>query len=210
MNNNVKIFLAEDHKLVRDAWKMTIENNPSFTIVGESDSGIDALNFCSKNKVDVIIMDINLKDGTSIQFIKKMIDTIPNVNIVVVSMLNVYSIIKDLYNSGVNAFLTKNSSKEQLIEAINKAYNNEKYYSEEISKLLLERDNETINTLNTKEIKVIQFICEGLSNREISMNMKMSEKTIEGYKTKIFKKLKVFNNLGIYSFAQKNGLINSQ
>ncbi len=210
MNNNVKIFLAEDHKLVRDAWKMTIENNPSFTIVGESDSGLDALNFCSKNKVDVIIMDINLKDGTSIQFIKKMIDTIPNVNIVVVSMLNVYSIIKDLYNSGVNAFLTKNSSKEQLIEAINKAYNNEKYYSEEISKLLLERDNETINTLNTKEIKVIQFICEGLSNREISMNMKMSEKTIEGYKTKIFKKLKVFNNLGIYSFAQKNGLINSQ
>lgn len=210
MNNNVKIFLAEDHKLVRDAWKMTIENNPSFTIVGESDSGIDALNFCSKNKVDVIIMDINLKDGTSIQFIKKMIDTIPNVNIVVVSMLNVYSIIKDLYNSGVNAFLTKNSSKEQLIEAINKAYNNEKYYSEEISKLLLERDNETINTLNTKEIKVIQFICEGLSNREISINMKMSEKTIEGYKTKIFKKLKVFNNLGIYSFAQKNGLINSQ
>ncbi len=210
MNNNVKIFLAEDHKLVRDAWKMTIENNPSFTIVGESDSGLDALNFCSKNKVDVIIMDINLKDGTSIQFIKKMIDTIPNVNIVVVSMLNVYSIIKELYNLGVNAFLTKNSSKEQLIEAINKAYNNEKYYSEEISKLLLERDNETINTLNTKEIKVIQFICEGLSNREISMNMKMSEKTIEGYKTKIFKKLKVFNNLGIYSFAQKNGLINSQ
>lgn len=210
MNNNVKIFLAEDHKLVRDAWKMTIENNPSFTIVGESDSGLDALNFCSKNKVDVIIMDINLKDGTSIQFIKKMIDTIPNVNIVVVSMLNVYTIIKDLYNSGVNAFLTKNSSKEQLIEAINKAYNNEKYYSEEISKLLLGRDNEAINTLNTKEIKVIQFICEGLSNREISLNMKMSEKTIEGYKTKIFKKLKVFNNLGIYSFAQKNGLINSQ
>jgi DNA-binding NarL/FixJ family response regulator len=75
--------------------------------------------------------------------------------------------------------------------------------------LLLERDNETINTLNSRELRVIQLICEGLSNKEIGMNMKMSEKTIEGYKTKIFKKLKVFNNLGIYSFAQKNGLINS-
>ena len=105
--------------------------------------------------------------------------------------------------------MTKNSSKEELIQAIKKAHNNVKFYSSEITQLLLERDNETINTLNSKEIRVIQFICDGLSNKEIGTSMKMSEKTIEGYKTKIFKKLKVFNNLGIYSFAQKNGLVNS-
>jgi DNA-binding NarL/FixJ family response regulator len=209
MNKNITIFLAEDHKLVRDAWKLTIEDNSSFSIIGEAETGADALEYCSKNKVDVIIMDINLKDGSSIEVIKKMIDTIPKVKIVVVSMLNVYSIIKELYKAGISSFLTKNSSKEELIEAIKKAYNNEKYYSSEIAQLLLERDNETINTLNSREIKVIQFICDGLSNKEIGASMKMSEKTIEGYKTKIFKKLKVFNNLGIYSFAQKNGLINS-
>ena len=209
MNNKITIFLAEDHKLVRDAWKLTIEDNLIFSIIGEAETGAEALDFCSKNKVDVIIMDINLKDGSSIDVIKKMIDTIPKVKIVVVSMLNVYSIIKDLYKAGISSFLTKNSSKEELIEAIKKAYNNEKYYSTEIAQLLLERDNETINTLNSRELKVIQFICDGLSNKEIGVSMKMSEKTIEGYKTKIFKKLKVFNNLGIYSFAQKNGLINS-
>jgi DNA-binding NarL/FixJ family response regulator len=209
MNNKITIFLAEDHKLVRDAWKLTIEDNLIFSIIGEAETGAEALDYCSKNKVDVIIMDINLKDGSSIDVIKKMIDTIPKVKIVVVSMLNVYSIIKDLYKAGISSFLTKNSSKEELIEAIKKAYNNEKYYSTEIAQLLLERDNETINTLNSRELKVIQFICDGLSNKEIGVSMKMSEKTIEGYKTKIFKKLKVFNNLGIYSFAQKNGLINS-
>ena len=209
MNNKITIFLAEDHKLVRDAWKLTIEDNSIFSIIGEAETGAEALDYCSKNKVDVIIMDINLKDGSSIDVIKKMIDTIPKVKIVVVSMLNVYSIIKDLYKAGISSFLTKNSSKEELIEAIKKAYNNEKYYSTEIAQLLLERDNETINTLNSRELKVIQYICDGLSNKEIGASMKMSEKTIEGYKTKIFKKLKVFNNLGIYSFAQKNGLINS-
>jgi DNA-binding NarL/FixJ family response regulator len=209
MNNKITIFLAEDHKLVRDAWKLTIENNSIFSIIGEAETGAEALDYCSKNKVDVIIMDINLKDGSSIDIIKTMIDTIPKAKIVVVSMLNVYSIIKDLYKAGISSFLTKNSSKEELIEAIKKANNNERYYSSEIAQLLLERDNETINTLNSREIKVIQFICEGLSNKEIGASMKMSEKTIEGYKTKIFKKLKVFNNLGIYSFAQKNGLINS-
>jgi two-component system invasion response regulator UvrY len=144
MNNKITIFLAEDHKLVRDAWKLTIEDNSMFSIIGEAETGAEALNFCSKNKVDVIIMDINLKDGTSIDIIKKMIDTIPKVKIVVVSMLNVYSIIKDLYKAGISSFLTKNSSKEELIEAIRKAYNNEKYYSTEIAQLLLERDNETI------------------------------------------------------------------
>ncbi len=209
MSNKITIFLAEDHKLVRDAWKLTIEDNSKFSIIGEAETGAEALEYCSKNKVDVIIMDINLKDGSSIEVIKQMIDTLPKVKIVVVSMLNVYSIIKDLYKTGISSFLTKNSSKEELIEAIKKAYNNEKYYSSEIAQLLLERDNETINTLNSREIKVIQFICEGFSNKEIGINMKMSEKTIEGYKTKIFKKLKVFNNIGIYCFAQKNGLINS-
>jgi DNA-binding NarL/FixJ family response regulator len=209
MNTKITIFLAEDHKLVRDAWKLTIEDDSLFSIIGESETGSEALSYCSSNKVDVIIMDLNLKDGSSIEVIKKLIDTIPNVKIIVVSMLNVYSIIKDLYKSGIKSFLTKNSSKEELIEAIKKAFNNEKYFSAEISQLLLERDNETINTLNSRELRVIQLICEGLSNKEIGMNMKMSEKTIEGYKTKIFKKLKVFNNLGIYSFAQKNGLINS-
>ena len=209
MSNKITFFLAEDHKLVRDAWKLTIEDNSKFSIIGEAETGAEALEYCSKNKVDVIIMDINLKDGSSIEVIKQMIDTLPKVKIVVVSMLNVYSIIKDLYKTGISSFLTKNSSKEELIEAIKKAYNNEKYYSSEIAQLLLERDNETINTLNSREIKVIQFICEGFSNKEIGINMKMSEKTIEGYKTKIFKKLKVFNNIGIYCFAQKNGLINS-
>ena len=209
MNKNITIFLAEDHKLVREAWKLTIEDNSRFSIIGEAETGADALDYCSKNKVDIIIMDINLKDGSSIEVIKKMIDTIPKVKIVVVSMLNIYSIIKDLYKIGISSFLTKNSSKEELIEAIKKAYNNEKYYSSEIAQLLLARDNESINTLNSREIKVIQFICDGLSNKEIGASMKMSEKTIEGYKTKIFKKLKVFNNLGIYDFAQKNGLINS-
>ena len=209
MSNKITIFLAEDHKLVRDAWKLTIEDNSKFSIIGEAETGAEALEYCSKNKVDVIIMDINLKDGSSIEVIKQMIDNLPKVKIVVVSMLNVYSIIKDLYKTGISSFLTKNSSKEELIEAIKKAYNNEKYYSSEIAQLLLERDNETINTLNSREIKVIQFICEGFSNKEIGINMKMSEKTIEGYKTKIFKKLKVFNNIGIYCFAQKNGLINS-
>jgi len=208
MNNKISIFLAEDHKLVRDAWKMTIEDDPLLSIVGETENGSQAITFCTENKVDVIIMDINLKDGSSIEIIKKMVDTIPNVKIVVVSMLNIYSIIKDLYKIGIKAFLTKNSSKEELIEAIKKAYKNEKFYSAEIAQLLLERDNEVINTLNTREIRIVQLICDGLSNKEVGLNMKMSEKSIEGYKTKIFKKLKVFNNFGIFSFAQKNGLIN--
>jgi len=209
MKNKISIFLAEDHKLVREAWKLTLEDSLNFQIIGEADNCEDAFRFCIENKVDVIIMDINLRDGSSIETIKKMIDVIPKVKIVVVSMLNVYSIIKDLYKVGVKSFLTKNSSKEEFILALEKAYKNQIYFSEEVSNLLLKRDDEAINTLNSRELKVIQLICDGLSNKEIAVSMKMSEKTIEGYKTKIFKKLKVFNNLGVYDFAQKNGLINN-
>jgi len=201
------IFIAEDHHLVRDAWKLTIENNTDFKIIGESDNCLDTLAFCTNNRVDVIIMDINLKDGSSINTIKSMLDCVPNVNIIVVSMLNIYSITKELYKVGIRAYLTKNSSKDDLISAITKASKRERYFSSEISQLMLEYENETIHTLSSKELKVIRLISKGLSNKEISLEMKMSEKTIEGYKTKIYKKLKVANNIGVYDFALNNGLL---
>lgn len=207
MENKITVFIAEDHKLVRDAWKLTIEKNALFSIIGEAEDGKTALDFCSNNKVDVIIMDINLKDGKSLQVIKTMLDNIPNVNIVVVSMLNVYHLVKDLYKAGIRAFLTKNSSKEELLEAITKASKKEKYFSIEISNLFLERENDAINLLNSRELKIINLICLGLSNKEIGIEMKTSEKTVEGHKTKIYKKIKANNNIGIYEFAIKNGLI---
>ena len=152
-------------------------------------------------------MDINLKDGNSISTIKTMLDRIPNVNIVVVSILNVLAIIKELYKYGIKSYLTKNSSKEQLLNAINNAANGEVYFSPEISQLFLDFENELIHTLNSKEIKVIQLICEGFSNKEVADSLKIAEKTIEGYKTKIYKKLNVSNNIRLFDFAQKNGLI---
>ena len=97
----ITIFIAEDHQLVRDAFKITIEKEPNFKIIGEADTCEATLGFCIQNKVDVILMDINLKDGNSISTIKTMLDRIPNVNIVVISMLNVLAIIKDLYKYGV-------------------------------------------------------------------------------------------------------------
>lgn len=201
------IFIAEDHQLVREAWKITIEKETNFKIIGEADSCEAALEFCTQNKVDVILMDINLKDGNSISTIKTMLDRIPNVNIVVVSILNVLAIIKDLYKYGVKAYLTKNSSKEQLLNAINSAANGKVYFSPEISQLFLDFENELIHTLNSKEIKVIQLICEGFSNKEVADSLKIAEKTIEGYKTRIYKKINVSNNIGLFDFAQKNGLI---
>jgi DNA-binding NarL/FixJ family response regulator len=73
--------------------------------------------------------------------------------------------------------------------------------------LFLDFQNELIHTLNSKEIKVIELICKGLSNKEVADELKIAEKTIEGYKTKIYKKLNISNNIGLFEFAQKNGLI---
>jgi DNA-binding NarL/FixJ family response regulator len=203
----ITIFIAEDHQLVRDAFKITIEKEPNFKIIGEADTCEATLGFCIQNKVDVILMDINLNDGNSISTIKTMLDRIPNVNIVVISMLNVLAIIKDLYKYGVKAYLTKNSSKEQLLEAINKASNNKVYFSPEISQLFLDFEDELIHSLNSKEIKIVQLVCKGFSNKEVANSLNISEKTIEGYKTKIYKKVNVSNNIGMFNFAQKNGLI---
>jgi len=206
----IKIILIEDHLLIREVWKDALSSIEGYHIIAESDNIIDAYEKISKLKPDIIITDINLKGENGADLILKICNTIPNPKIIVVSMNNEYSFIKKTYSIGVKGYVTKYSPKADLIEAIEKVNKGEIYMCSEVKKLFLEK---SINpskddnfTLSLRELDIVKLISKGQSNKEIASQLELSNKTVEGHKTKIYKKLGVRSIAELVSYGKNKGL----
>jgi DNA-binding NarL/FixJ family response regulator len=206
----IKILLVEDHLLVREAWKDTLSAIDNLSVIGESDSIIDAYEKVVSLRPDVILIDLNLKGENAAELIKKICNTIAHPKIIVVSMNNEYSFIKKLFSIGIKGYVTKFSSKIDFIESISKVYNNEIYMCSEVKKLFLNKSinplqNDNVN-LSLKELDVIKMVSKGLANKEIASKLNLSVKTVEGHKTKIYKKLGVKSLAELITFGKNKGL----
>lgn len=206
----IKIILVEDHLLIREVWKDTLSSIENYEIIGESDNISDAYEKICKLKPDVIITDINLKGENGAELIAKVFNTIPNPKIIVVSMNNEYSFIKKTFSIGVKGYVTKFSPKADLIEAIRKVSSNEIYMCSEVKKLFLEKSinpskDDNIH-LSLRELDIIKLIAKGLSNKDIASKLDLSVKTVEGHKTKIYKKLNVRSIVELVNYGKLKGM----
>lgn len=206
----IKVILIEDHLLVREVWKDTLSSIKNYEIIAEADNITDAYDKISKLKPDVIITDINLKGENGADLIFNICNTIPNPKIIVVSMNNEYSFIKKVFSIGIKGYVTKFSPKADLIESIEKVYNGEIYMCSEVKKLFLEKSinpsKDDNHNLSLRELDIIKLISKGSSNKEIASSLDLSVKTVEGHKTKIYKKLGVKSIAELVSYGKQKGL----
>lgn len=206
----IKIILVEDHLLIREIWKDTLSTIANYEVIAESDNINDAYEKISKLKPDVIITDINLKGENGAELIFKICNTIPNPKIIVVSMNNEYSFIKKTFSIGIKGYVTKFSPKADLIEAIEKVNKGEVYMCSEVKKLFLEKSinpgkEDNVN-LSLRELDIIKLITKGSSNKEIATRLDLSVKTVEGHKTKIYKKLGVRSIVELVNYGKLKGM----
>lgn len=207
----IKIILVEDHQLVREAWKASLSgDNNRCTIVAEAENVKDAVHLIKMTKHDVIILDINLKNESGLDVLHKILPFLAKPKVIVVSMMSEYSFVKNVMNLGVKGYVTKNSSISELIKAIETVNNGETYLCQEINELLVAKSlmETTVQNLTTKEIAVLKEVCTGKITKEIAAKIGVSVKTIEGHKTKIYRKLSTTNIISLINYAKQNGIIN--
>lgn len=206
----IRILLIEDHLLVREAWKETLSKIPGYEIIGEADNMTEAYDKISTLKPNVILMDINLRGENGAELVFKICNTIPNPKIIVVSMNNEYSFIKKMFSTGVKGYVTKFSPTSDLIEAIKKVNAGETYLCSEVKKLFLQKSlnpskEDNVN-LSLRELDIIKLIAKGCGNKEIASSLDLSVKTVEGHKTKIYKKLGVKSIAELITYGKAKGL----
>lgn len=196
-----KIFILEDHPMIRQGIRKLIESHRDFEVCGDAASGERALEFLSPLNPDLVIADLSLKDSSGIDFIKSARARFPNLRMLVFSMHEDPAIIERTLKIGANGYVSKVESLESLMDAIRQVLRGEHYLSGSMKKKLL--DNEfssksereaSIASLSDREIEVLQMLATGQPISRIAFLMHLSVKTVDGYCAHIRKKLGLHNN----------------
>jgi DNA-binding NarL/FixJ family response regulator len=207
----ITILLVDDHKLVRDSWSFILNSDPRFEVIGETSSGDEAIEVAKIKTPNVVLMDINMTPINGFEATKLIRKFSPTSKIIGVSMHSMPAYAKRMLQSGASGYVTKNSSKEELIEAILEVHNGQKYICSEVKNILAQQELEEggqsdLNVLSRRELDIAKLIKEGLSSREIALKLDISLKTVEVHRYNILKKLHLKNTAALVNFINTHGL----
>lgn len=208
----ITILLVDDHKLIRDSWSFILNSDPRFTVIGETDSGEEAIEIAKTKKPRIILMDVNMTPVNGFDATQQIHKFSPESRIIAVSMHSMPAYAKKMLQLGAMGYVTKNSSKDEMINAIIEVNGGKKYICEEVKNILaqLELDEDSdhadMNTLSRREIDIVKLLKEGLSSKEIAQQLDISLKTVEVHRYNILKKLKLKNTAALVNFINTKGL----
>ncbi|MGZ5192217.1 MAG: response regulator [Flavisolibacter sp.] len=211
----ISVLIADDHKLIRDTWSFILNNDPRFQVIAECGDSEQAVEAAKVKRPNIVLMDINMMPISGFEATEKIRKVSPASKIIGVSMHSQPAYAKKMLQIGAKGYVTKNSSKEEMMKAILEVHQGNKYICEEIknniSELVLEenKDVPNVNALTEREIQIINLIKDGQSSKEIAGNLNISLKTVEVHRHNVLKKLKLKNSASLVNFINNTASYNA-
>ncbi|MGC4100809.1 response regulator [Ferruginibacter sp.] len=211
----IRIVLADDHEIFRDGFAGLLKKQNEIQLIGEASDGTELIAVTEKLRPDVVLTDIRMPGMDGIEATKILTQRFPQIFVIALSMFNDDNLVIDMMEAGAKGYLLKNAHKSEIIEAIKTVHKHEMYYCKQTSNKLIQllaKSNTGFHKeslrpkFSKKEMEVISLICQEFSNSEISTQLCLSIRTIEGYRKKIQEKMMVKNTAGIVVYAIRNGL----
>ena len=208
--SKISILIADDHKLIRETWTFILNSDPRFQVIATCGDADEAVQIAKEKRPNIILMDINMPPYCGIEATQQVKKFSPEARIIGVSMHSQPAYAKKMLQRGARGYVTKNSSKEEMIKAILEVQEGNKYICEEIrniisDQLLDEKESSPdINILTEREMQIINLIKEGFSSKEIAGSLTISLKTVEVHRHNILKKLKLKNSASLVNFINTN------
>lgn len=214
----LKILLVDDHPMIRIGIKSLLEGEKKIVEIDEAVDGDNCLEKLENNTYDVIIMDIKMPKKGGIDTTKEVIKKYPKAKVLALSMHDEQDFIVKMLQAGAKGYLLKNSSKEELLKAIETVSNGENYFSSDVSSIMLSKyiykefPSEKKNyksdiQLTKRETEIIKMISEELTNAEIANKLGISVRTVDTHRRNLLQKLDVKNTAGLVRYALQNGLL---
>lgn len=206
----ISIMIVDDHTLIRETWSFLLGKNENFDVVAECGEGERAIELARDKRPDVVLLDINMAPMSGFDVLKMIRKYSPSSKIIGVSMHSQPAYAKKMLRLGAKGYVTKNSPRQEMLEAISEVSNNRIYICQEVKNILSDQllngdqVNPDINNLSDREMQIVRALKEGLSSKEIAADLNISLKTVEVHRHNILKKLKLKNTVSLINF------INSQ
>jgi len=198
---------------VRDGLRALLEGGPDLQVVGVAGNGRDAVAEAQRLRPDVVIMDIAMPELDGVEATRRILEKCPETRVLILSMYLSAEHIHRALQAGAQGYVLKESAGEEVVEAIRALRAGKRYLSHRITETVIDdylRDGANvspIDSLSLRERDVLQLVVEGRTNAAIAQALSLSPKTVETYRARIMRKLKVRDTVELVKFAMRHGLI---
>jgi DNA-binding NarL/FixJ family response regulator len=212
----IRVLLADDHNLIRAGLRLVVSQQPDFQVAGEAENGRQAVALAEQLKPDVVVMDIKMPDLNGIEACQQIRDTLPDTQVVMLSMHSDETYVLRALKAGARAYLLKDSAEADLARAIRAAVDGKSFFSPAVGKVLLEDymrklqrtgAEDSYELLSPREREILQVVAEGKSSKEIANVLNLSVYTVETHRAKIMQKLNLRSMPELILYAVRKGII---
>ncbi len=207
------IAIVDDHKIFREGFKLVLKSIGLVKQVHEASGGKELLEILSKEKVDLVFMDINMPGIDGVEATQKALQLYPGIKIIAISAYDSTDYVNKMIHAGVEGYLLKDADYEEVEEAIKNVMNDKNYFSQKIlinitkssiSKRDDNRKKSDLPHLTDRETQVVKMLCKGEGKREIAAKLFISERTVEKHKENLLMKTGVNNSVNLVIYALKH------
>lgn len=208
-----KILIVDDHEVVRLGVKQILNEPPGTAIFGEARGSSEALRFVREQEWDMVVLDLSLGDESGLEVLKELKQLRPKLPVLILSMHSEEQYARRAFKAGAAGYVSKHSSRAELLEALNKVATGGKYVSPSLAEKLvvdLERGSDRLphEMLSDREFEVMRLIASGKTVTEIAELLSLSDKTVSTYRVRIFEKFRIHTNAELIRYAVENKLVN--
>ena len=209
LTTKTKILLIDDHQLFNDGVKSLLSTEPEIEIVGQVFEAKNLLYEIQKTSPQILFLDINLPDGNGIELAKTVVKDYPQIKIILLTMYDDHTLLKEAKKAGVHGYILKNTSKKDLLKAVKTVMEGDIFFDESVSK-----QSESINredfskktSLTEREIEIVRFVRDGFDSYQIADKMNLSYHTIKTHRRNIHFKIGTSTTSEMIKFANDNGI----
>lgn len=204
----IRVVIAEDHTLIRQALVRMLQESKKIDVVGEAATGATAVSMTKRHKPDVLVLDVTMPEKDGLQALGELTQLHVPTKVLVLTMHEDEAHGVRAIRAGAAGFIRKSASMDELIAAIEKVHKGEQIVPAEVQAALnRKRSEHPAQILSQREFQVMSYLAAGKTNREIADTLSISVKTVDTHRGHVLKKLRLRNNSDITRFAISNGLM---
>jgi len=213
----ITVLIADDHTIVRRGLRSLLQTERDVEVVGEAETGRQAVQLALALRPDVVLMDIAMPMLSGLEATRQIIKQLPSTRVLILSSYNDDEYVHELTEAGGAGYLLKQADFTDVVRAIREAKKGNAFFSPAISRRLTDRYRETIvggvpvrkrtDLLTSRENEVLQLIAEGGSNKQIAAELRISVKTVERHRQTLMDKLAIHDVAGLTRYAISKGLV---
>jgi DNA-binding NarL/FixJ family response regulator len=214
--SNITVLLVDDHTIVRQGLKALLMSQKDISILGEAQTGREAVDLAAQHRPSVVIMDLAMPRLNGAEATRQILKNTPSTKVIVLSTYSDDEHVQQALAAGAAAYLLKQTAAEDVVEAIREVAKGNAFFSPAIAKRLREQTmrNESGEAakepnveLTQREAEVLQLIAEGYANKQIAAELNLSVKTVEKHRQQVMQKLDIHNIAGLVRHAAAKGII---